>query len=134
MDMLKVFEAKALAEALTDAGHSVSERTVQRWKAGKTKPKPQDVRAIRNLVGAQLALDAEKSRPQPSDWNRLMERVDAIVVAVDARVGETRAERLIRLAAEGIGTPPAPDAAAGSTGQGPQSQAPPSGPTPRPGQ
>lgn len=53
-DFLRVFEGKALAEELTRAGHSVSEKTVQRWKSGVTKPKPQDIRAIRELVGATL--------------------------------------------------------------------------------
>ena len=48
---LRVFEAKALAQALTDRGHAVSERTVQRWKKGVTKPKPQDIPAIRQLLG-----------------------------------------------------------------------------------
>ena len=50
-DFLRIFEGKALAEALTASGHQVSEKTVQRWKNGTTKPKPQDIRAIRALVG-----------------------------------------------------------------------------------
>jgi hypothetical protein len=62
VDFLRVFEAKALAAALTDAGHSVSERTVQRWKAGETHPKPQDVAAIRRLIGASLP-DTQKNAP-----------------------------------------------------------------------
>jgi hypothetical protein len=49
-DWLSIFEAKALADALTRSGHSVSERTAQRWKAGETSPKPQDVRAILALL------------------------------------------------------------------------------------
>ena len=61
-EWLRIFEAKALAEALTDAGHSVSERTAQRWKKGETSPKPQDVRAIRTLVGA-IAPDTQKQAP-----------------------------------------------------------------------
>ena len=56
---LRVFEAKALAEALTEAGHSVSERTAQRWKAGDTAPKPQDITAIWRLLG----VDKPKSPP-----------------------------------------------------------------------
>lgn len=64
-DFLRVFEAKALASALTDAGYSVSERTVQRWKAGRTKPKPQDVQAVRELVGA---LTAEYESAPPPKW------------------------------------------------------------------
>lgn len=61
-DFLRVFEGKALAEELTRAGHSVSEKTVQRWKSGITKPKPQDIRAIRELVGATLP-DMQKEAP-----------------------------------------------------------------------
>ena len=68
---LSVFEAKALAHALTEHGHSVSERTVQRWKAGTTKPKPQDIRAIRELLAA-----TEKEPP----WlGRLQTKVDSIL-------------------------------------------------------
>ena len=50
---LTIFEAKALANGLTKFGHSVSERTVQRWKAGITRPKPQDIEAIRRMLGIQ---------------------------------------------------------------------------------
>jgi hypothetical protein len=63
---LRIFEAKALAEELTQAGHSISERTAQRWKAGETKPKPQDIRAIRELVGATIP-DTTKEAPRP-EW------------------------------------------------------------------
>lgn len=55
---MRVFEGKALAAALTEAGHEVSEKTVQRWKAGDTKPKPQDIRAIQSLIGAETQKEA----------------------------------------------------------------------------
>ena len=38
------------------------EKTAQRWKKGETNPKPQDVRAIRVLVGA-IAPDTQKEAP-----------------------------------------------------------------------
>jgi hypothetical protein len=71
---LRVFEAKALAAALTEAGHSVSERTVQRWKAGVTKPKPQDIRAIRHL----LDVETQRSAAPPHWAERLIEMVDQV--------------------------------------------------------
>lgn len=104
VDMLRVFEAKALAAALTEAGYSVSERTVQRWKAGQTHPKPQDIRAIRVLVGS---LDVTKEA-EPPDWaTRLQETVDSIlanqstIMARQAQMGETYAKQVI----EALGSP-----------------------------
>ncbi len=67
MSFLRIFEAKALASALTDAGHSVSERTVQRWKAGETNPKPQDLHAIRLLIDASFQAHEETA---PPEWAR----------------------------------------------------------------
>jgi hypothetical protein len=94
---LSVFEAKALALALTEHGHSVSERTVQRWKSGTTKPKPQDIRAIRALVGS---LDIQKEAAPP-DWaERLEAKVDSILERQDV-VGETYARQVI----EALATP-----------------------------
>lgn len=69
-NFLRVFEAKALAAALTDAGHSVSERTVQRWKSGATKPKPQDIQAIHRII----RMDTEKPTPDEPEWATEMER------------------------------------------------------------
>lgn len=66
-EWLRIFEAKALAEALTKAGHSVSERTAQRWKAGETHPKPQDIRAIRELVGATAPGHTKEAPPAGAD-------------------------------------------------------------------
>jgi hypothetical protein len=82
VDMLRVFEAKALAAALTEAGYSVSERTVQRWKAGQTRPKPQDIRAIRDLVGAS---EANERAASPSMTRRLL----AGVIALETAAGIT---------------------------------------------
>ena len=64
-NFLRVFEAKALARALTEAGHAVSERTVQRWKAGKTKPKPQDIQAIRRVIRL-----PDATKEPPPEWAR----------------------------------------------------------------
>lgn len=74
---LAIFEAKALAQALTDNGHSVSERTVQRWKKGETAPKPQDIRAIRELLGTM------KEAAPPSLEERLS-RIELYVQAIAA--------------------------------------------------
>lgn len=76
--LLRIFEAKALADELTKAGHSISERTAQRWKKGETQPKPQDFRAIRRLVD-QLSLGTTKEAPRPA-WaegleSRLMDEL-----------------------------------------------------------
>jgi hypothetical protein len=87
-DFMRVFEAKALATALTEAGHSVSERTVQRWKAGDTPSKAQDVRAIRELVGAMIADTTNEAAPL---WaGRLVANVEAIA----QKVGVTDDDRL----------------------------------------
>jgi hypothetical protein len=77
-EFMRVFEAKALAEALTDAGHSTSERTAQRWKKGETRPKPQDVRAIRELVGAMLP---DTTKEPPPEWARAVavETADEVI-------------------------------------------------------
>jgi hypothetical protein len=72
-DWLSIFEAKALADALTRSGHSVSERTAQRWKKGETQPKPQDVRAILALLGT-------TKEAAPPEWaERLVGAVDSIL-------------------------------------------------------
>ncbi len=63
---LRIFEGKALAHALTKSGHSVSERTTQRWIKGETQPKPQDLAAIRALVG-------QTEEDSPPDWARSLE-------------------------------------------------------------
>lgn len=60
-----------MAEELTRAGHSVSERTAQRWKKGETSPKPQDIRAIRELIGATLP-ETPKSAAPPYWAERLL--------------------------------------------------------------
>jgi hypothetical protein len=94
-EWLAVFEAKALADALTRAGHSVSERTAQRWKKGETTPKPQDVRAILSLLGT-------TKEAAPPEWaERLVERVEAIYERQDTImerqrvVGQDMAGRVI---------------------------------------
>lgn len=57
---LKPFEARALAQALTDWGHKVHYKTVERWKNGKTPIKAGDVAAIRLMVAG---VDTEKPPP-----------------------------------------------------------------------
>lgn len=117
-DYLRIFEAKALAEELTKAGHSISERTAQRWKRGVTKPKPQDIHAIRRLVGATLP-HTEISPGQSFDWSGLMERVDAIAEAVGAKTPE---ERLLDDVDDG--TEPEPGGGAAPVGGGAQAPVP----------
>lgn len=48
----EIFRAEGLAKALTDAGYDVSERTVNRWKAGTHRPSKSQLEAIRKIVGA----------------------------------------------------------------------------------
>ncbi len=57
-ELLRLFDAAALARALKDTGHEVSERTVQRWKAGESTPKLQDLAAIRRLLAARTSRPA----------------------------------------------------------------------------
>ena len=104
-DYLRIFEAKALAEELTRSGHSVSERTAQRWKAGATHPKPQDIRAIRELVGATLP-DTQKTTPAGAGAAETLlqmwtgpdappwaeTQVDRIIKAVESLRGEATEE------------------------------------------
>lgn len=92
-DFLRVFEAKALAAELTAAGHAVSERTVQRWKAGKTQPKPQDIKAIRDLVGATLP-DTQKSAP-PADADEAQMTAD-ISKRLDQIMTRDEVQELVR--------------------------------------
>lgn len=96
-NFLSVFEAKALAAALTEAGHSVSERTVQRWKAGTTKPKPQDIRAIYGVIG--LAYE----EAAPPEW---VERLLTGVMALEAKieVSDSELDRAEALAAAWVAT------------------------------
>lgn len=70
----RMFSPSGLAAALTDSGHAISERTVQRWKAGTHQPRPADLRAIRELVGHD-----EKPRPDEPDgaMSALLERWDS---------------------------------------------------------
>jgi hypothetical protein len=74
---LRLFDAAALARALRDEGHEVSERTAQRWKAGTSTPKPQDLAAIRRLLG-------EPERAALPDW---AERLMAGVMALEEKGG-----------------------------------------------
>lgn len=45
-----LFRAEGLSRALTAAGHDVSKRTVERWKAGESTPSKGHLEAIRRLV------------------------------------------------------------------------------------
>ena len=47
-----VFRSEGLAKALTDAGHGVSARTIDRWKSGTSKPSKGQLRAIRKGLRA----------------------------------------------------------------------------------
>jgi hypothetical protein len=94
-DWLSIFEAKALADALTRSGHSVSERTAQRWKKGETQPKPQDVRAILALLGT-------TKEAAPPEWaERLQATVDSVYERQDVimerqgKVGQDMAGKVI---------------------------------------
>jgi hypothetical protein len=94
-DWLSIFEAKALADALTRSGHSVSERTAQRWKKGETHPKPQDVRAILALLGT-------TKEAAPPEWaERLQATVDSVYERQDVimerqgKVGQDMAGKVI---------------------------------------
>lgn len=92
---LRIFEGKALAKALTDAGYQLSEATAQRWIRGATAPKPQDIRAIRELVGAMLP-DTTKAAP-PWWAERLLAGVMALEKAnniTDADVAAARAQAM----------------------------------------
>jgi hypothetical protein len=96
---LSIFEAKALANALTAHGHSVSERTVQRWKAGATKPKPQDIDAIHRLLGQQ-----EESPPAWAEG--LVD--DAVTRIVTLLGGPEYPDAIERLRVRLANTPPLP--------------------------
>lgn len=105
---LRVFEGKALAEELTKAGHAVSEKTVQRWKNGTTKPKPQDIRAIRDLVGATVPDTRKEPTPDVPEWAQALmtrDEVQAMVAEVQASVTREIEEnrRLTRQAILGDG-------------------------------
>jgi len=76
--MLRLFDAAALARALREQGHEVSERTVQRWKAQTVTPKAQDMAAIRRLLG-QLDI------PTIPHW---AERMLAGIMALESSVSD----------------------------------------------
>ena len=82
---LRLFDAAALARALREEGHEVSERTAQRWRAGTSTPKPQDMAAIRRLLG-------EEQRPVMPDW---AERLMAGVMALEEK-GAISDEELVK--------------------------------------
>ena len=95
-NFLRVFEAKALAAALTDAGHSVSERTVQRWKSGTTKPKPQDIRAIHRVIRL-----AGTEKAPPPEWAAAMEqRLGELILTNRETVIQALAEETARYGVE----------------------------------
>lgn len=109
-DFMRIFEGKALAEALTEAGHSVSEKTAQRWKKGETNPKPQDVKAIRDLVGvltqkAAPPITAERLEEVRGEIIAEVRQNRAVIAAALARaiaqsVAEDQPELLRRLLSE----------------------------------
>ena len=81
---VELFEGKALAAALRDSGYDVSDRTVQRWKAGEIAPKPQDVAAIRRVLGV------HENDPLKPEWvegvedklGQVLDKQDAIIGAL----------------------------------------------------
>lgn len=95
---MSIFEAKALAAALTEAGHSVSERTVQRWKKGDTRPKPQDVAAIRRVVGA-----SENDPLKPAWVEGVEDKLGQILNNQDTIIGALIPESRLAQAVELIG-------------------------------
>jgi hypothetical protein len=69
---------------LTRSGHSVSERTAQRWKKGETQPKPQDVRAILALLGT-------TKEAAPPEWaERLLAAMDSVLANQSEIIAEQR--------------------------------------------
>lgn len=73
LNVVRFFEAKELAEGLRSRGHDVSDRTVQRWKAGESQPKQQDLAAIWQL------LEAERWGNPLGEWGaNLQASVDAM--------------------------------------------------------
>lgn len=84
-EFLRLFDAAALARALKEEGHEVSERTAQRWKAGSVDPKPQDIAAIRRLIG-------EPERAALPGW---AERLMVGVMALEAK-GAISDEELVK--------------------------------------
>lgn len=79
-----MFRSEGLAKALTDAGHSVSARTVDRWKSGESTPSKGHLEGIRELVGATKSAPAGAGAaeellrlwtgPKAPPWARAMTR------------------------------------------------------------
>ena len=84
VELLRYANRAKVAEALTSRGYEVTRMTVNRWARGNEMPSIAE-RMILELFG-----HTEKSPGQSSDWSRLMERIDAIAEAVEARTPEER--------------------------------------------
>lgn len=98
-NVLRLFEAKELAEALRRSGHDVSDRTVQRWKASESSPKPQDMNAIWRILGQ------EPSQSTPPPWARelteeLKEEMRRLILGDDDDPDSLVARVLARLEAQ----------------------------------
>lgn len=111
-ELLGLFEGKALHRALTEAGHEVSVRTVQRWVSGQTPPKAQDMAAIRRL----LELTDEEAAP-PAWAERLMDEavtrvIEALAPADLREAAELLIARLEALPPPPVGSSPGSDASA----------------------
>lgn len=136
----EMFRSEGLAKALTNAGHGVSARTVDRWKAGESTPSKGHLQAIRELVGAQqnapagagaaeelLRLWLGRKAPPWAQANvrriltAIAEERTAVVDAAIERAVEIAEQRLFRDNGDGDDQPPL----------GPPST--PGGPQPKPG-
>ena len=84
-----IFRAEGLAKALTDAGHDVSERTVNRWKAGTSRPSKGQLEAIRRLIGIN-----EKEAAPPLWAERLQASIEAVYER-QSTVGQEMAGKVI---------------------------------------
>ena len=95
-------------------GHATS--TISRWESGGLPQTWEQLDQYAKALGQPIVLrfgHKEESLPQSLDWGRLMERVDAIAEAVDARSPE---ERLLDAVDDGSGPTPAGGAAPAAGG------------------
>lgn len=111
-----VFRAEGLAKALTDAGHEVSERTVNRWKAGTHRPTRAQLRAIVELV-------ADTKEEAAPGWERLEVMLEAVRLKLnvtDAELDQAEADLLTarRLGGSGKRRPRGTGGAPGGSGAG----------------
>jgi hypothetical protein len=121
--LLKYANREKVAQALTAQGYSVTRMTVNRWARGDEMPE-----IAARMIASLFSHEAGTQKEPPPDWGRLMERVEDIALAVDARRPEERqedaAERLMRRHAADA-EQQTQDAAEGSDGRDVPAPAPP---------